>query len=312
MRPLKKPSVKTPYETICELNPSWKSEMEEVVKKHIKNIEAAIKKEAEESGDDRMADEEFLYSRFKDNVSTGMMFANWEVLKYFSKILLCKWYYEHIGEWKYTEEDVEMYRYFRDLEVTQKSKCRQKFLQFNFVANPVWTNGFDMGVIQSKTLLYYELDDGRLDNVITVNYFDLYHVRWLLINDMEANCKMHGKYITDDDLFDSKDMYKSLTLEYANAYGHIVNISDQPMFSNSSKIWKEKAERPIDTIFRKIDESLKNNEEYVKLSKKMVAIIGPEIEKVLNSCKHEIDSLNPTEILALKKFVEAYHIQPEK
>jgi hypothetical protein len=309
MKPLKKPSVKTPYETISEINPPWKSEMEEAVKKRIKFLESAIKKEAEKSGDGRMADEEFLYSRFKDNVSTGMMFANWEVLKYFSKILLCKWYYEHIGEWKYTEEDVEMYRYFRDIEVSKKTRCRPKFLQFNFVSTN--SPGFDMEVVQNKTLLYYELDDGRLENVITLNYFDLYHSRWLLINDMEANCLMQGKYMTDD-LFDSKDMYRSLTLEYTNAIGHIAKISDTPMFTNYDRKIKDTHEKPIDTIFRKIDESLKNNEEYVKLSKKIVAIIGPEIEKVLNSCKYEIDSLNPTEILALKKFVESYHIQQEK
>ena len=311
MKPLKKPSVKTPYDIICELNPSWKSELETVVKKHIKDIEAAIKKEAENSGDSRMADEDFLYDRFKDNVSTGMIFANWEVLKYFQKILLCKLYYEQIGEWKYTEEDVEMYRYFRDVEVDQKTKCRQKFLKFNCVADPM-SRGFDMNVLQSKTLLYYELDDGRMDNVVTVNYFDLFQVRFLLISDMEANSLMHGKYNSDDDLFDSKDMYRAITLEYANAYGHIAKISDHPMFTNYAKSIKDTHEKPIDTIFRKIDESLKSNEEYVKLSKEMVKIIGPVIMKVLNSCKIYLDMLNPTEILTLKKFVESYHIQLEK
>lgn len=312
MKPLQKPSVKTPYDIICELNPSWKSEMETTVKKHIEDIESAIKKEAENSGDDRMADEDFLYSRFKDNVSTGMVYANWEVLKYFSKILLCKWYYEHIGQWKYTEEDVEMYRYFRDVEVNQKNKCRPKFLKFNTVADPQWSNSYDLNVVKNKTLLYYELDDGRMDNVVTVNYFDLFQVRYLLISDLEANCLLHGKYIANDDLFDSKEMYKALTLEYANAYGHIDNISDHPMFTNYAKSISDTHEKPIDTIFRKIDESLKNNEEYVKLSNKMVTIIGPEIEKVLNSCKFELDHLNPTEILTLKKFVESYHIQLEK
>lgn len=312
MKLLEKPSVKTPYDIICELNPDWKSEMETVVKKQIEEIESAIKKEAEKSGDDRMADEEFLYSRFKDNVSTGMIFANWEVLKYFSKILLCKSYYEYIGEWKYTEEDVEMYRYFRDVEVDQKTKCRPKYLKFNCIADPRWSNGYDMRVLEGKTLLYYELDDGRMDNVITVNYFDLFHLRFLLISDMEANCLMHGKYMKDGDLFGSDDTYRAITLEYANAYGHIANISDHPMFTNYAKSIKDTHEKPIDTIFRKIDEALKNNEEYVKLSNMMVKIIGPEIEKVLNSCKFELDHLNPTEILTLKKFLESYHTQLEK
>lgn len=235
MKPLKKPSVKTPYETICELNPSWKSEMETVVKNHIKNIEDAIKKEAEKSGDDRMADEEFLYSRFKDNVSTGMIFANWEVLKYFSKMLICKWYYEHIGEWKYTEEDVEMYRYFRDIEVTQKTKCRKRFMKFNLVDEEVFAHSKEIDHVMEKSILYYELDDGREDNVITVNYFDLFHVRWLLIQDMILNSSMSRKYFENCDLFSASNLFRSITLENHQAYGHIKSISADAVVSNKTR-----------------------------------------------------------------------------
>jgi hypothetical protein len=305
MRPLKKPSVKTPYETICELNPSWKSEMEEAVKNRIKDIEAAIKKEAEKSGDDRMADEEFLYTRFKDNVSTGMIFANWEVLKYFSKILLCKWYYEHIGEWKYTEEDVEMYRYFRDVEVTQKTKCRKKFIKFNSVDEEVFAHSEELDQVTEKSLLYYELDDGRADNVITVNYFDLYYGRWLLINDIETNCLMHGKYARDD-LFDSENLFRSATLEYANAYGHISNISDTPMFTNYARELKDMSEKPFETLCRKIDESLKSNEEYKRTVQKLSKIMTPVIMEVLELNKFLVDRLHPSEVLALKKLINIH------
>ena len=235
MKPLKKPSVKTPYETICELNPSWKSEIEEAVKNRIKDIEAAIKKEAEMSGDVRMADEEFLYSRFKDNVSTGMIFANWEVLKYFSKILICKWYYEHIGEWKYTEEDVEMYRYFRDIEVTQKTKCRKRFMKFNSVDEEVFAHSQEIDHVTEKSLLYYELDDGRADNVITVNYFDLFHVRWLLIQDMILNSSKSRKYFENCDLFSASNLFRSITLENHQAYGHIKRISSDAVVSNKTR-----------------------------------------------------------------------------
>ncbi len=235
MRPLKKPSVKTPYETICELNPSWKSEMEEAVKNRIKDIEAAIKKEAEKSGDVRMADEDFLYSRFKDNVSTGMIFANWEVLKYFSKMLICKWYYEHIGEWKYTEEDVEMYRYFRDIEVTKKSECCKRFIKFNFVDEEVFDHSKEIYQVVEKSLLYYELDDGRADNVITVNYFDLFHVRLLLIKDMLFNSSMTRKYFENCDLFSASNLFRSITLENYNAYGHIKSISADAVVSNKMR-----------------------------------------------------------------------------
>lgn len=306
MKQLKKPDVKTPYETICELNPSWKSEMEEAVKNRIKDIEAAIKKEAEKSGDIRMADEEFLYSRFKDNVSTGMIFANWEVLKYFSKILLCKWYYEHIGEWKYTEEDVEMYRYFRDIKVSNSTKCRKRFISFDSVYEEVFDNSDEIDQVAEKTLLYYELDDGSADNVITVNYFDLYHVRWLLINDMEVNCLMHGKYMTDDDLFKSDNLYRSTTLEYANAYGHISNISDTPIFTNYVREMKEMSEKPFETLCRNIDESLKSNEEYKSTVEKLAKIMTPVIEEVLKSNKFLVDKLHPSEVLSLKKLINIH------
>jgi hypothetical protein len=209
--------------------------MEEAVKNRIKDIEAAIKKEAEKSGDERMADEEFLYTRFKDNVSTGMIFANWEVLKYFSKILLCKWYYEHIGEWKYTEEDVEMYRYFRDIEVTQKTKCRKKFIKFNSVDEEVFAHSEELDQVVEKSLLYYELDDGRADNVITVNYFDLFHVRLLLINDMLFNSSMTRKYFENCDLFSASNLFRSITLENNQAYGHIKRISADAVVSNKTR-----------------------------------------------------------------------------
>ena len=131
----KKPYITAPFNVFVKIGAPWATELKERVTNVVAAYQKAIVEEAEFEGNPRMADEDFLYSRFKDNVAGGLVYANWEVLKYFYMSMRMKMYKEIIGDWTFTEHDVEMYNYFVSMDVKDSEKCVAKYLKWKSQAS---------------------------------------------------------------------------------------------------------------------------------------------------------------------------------
>ena len=125
-----KPYTVCPFDIFAKVAP-WATELKERVTAVIDAYSELMSKEAEFDGIPKMADEDFIYSRFEDNVAGGLVYANWEVLKYFYMVMRMKMYKEFLGEWTFTEHDVEMYRYFAYTHFDQSGKCKNSLLEFH-------------------------------------------------------------------------------------------------------------------------------------------------------------------------------------
>ncbi len=126
-----KPYEKSPYEVFKELKAPWLGELRQNVTNVIDAYYAWIRDEAQLDGVPRLVDEDFLYERFVDNVACNLYYSNWEVLKYFIVIMRIKMYKEFIGEWTFTEHDVEMYNHFNYMDVNDDNKCTYRQLKFH-------------------------------------------------------------------------------------------------------------------------------------------------------------------------------------
>lgn len=110
----------------------WIKDVLTNVNTFVNRMEELLKGEAELEGQPELANEDFLYERFVDNRASGMHIGNWTIFKFFALKLKIKIAKEVIGEWLYTEHDVEMYRYFHNLNVDINTRCQPRYLKFKF------------------------------------------------------------------------------------------------------------------------------------------------------------------------------------
>lgn len=108
----------------------WISDMKSRVLDYIEKMESIIKTEAEAEGLPQLADDDFLYERFKDNCGYNMYASNWQVFKFFLAKFKVKVAKEMIADWCYTYHDVEMYEYFNFTTFNKTNKCEIRFIRF--------------------------------------------------------------------------------------------------------------------------------------------------------------------------------------
>lgn len=125
-----KPYKISPYHDLLEKGYPWVEGLRSVVASGIDDIMAKMKAEAEYEGQPELLNEDFLYERFKENCEHGLRFANWQVLKYFSRILNVKVWKETMGVWSYTNNDLEMFNYFKSMKVDKDTCCAPRYLNF--------------------------------------------------------------------------------------------------------------------------------------------------------------------------------------
>lgn len=108
----------------------WISDMKSRVLDYIEKMESIIKTEAEAEGLPQLADDDFLYERFKDNCCYNMYVGNWQIFKFFLAKFKVKVAKEMIADWCYTYQDVEMYEYFNFTTFNKTNKCEIRFIRF--------------------------------------------------------------------------------------------------------------------------------------------------------------------------------------
>ena len=109
----------------------WVDSFKAVINKHIDEVQAALEAEAAYDGQPEFLDEEFLYERFVDNAKNDFRKANWQILKYFIWKFKIKVMKDILGEWTFTDNDVEMYCYFRGIQVDMTTKCMPRLLNLH-------------------------------------------------------------------------------------------------------------------------------------------------------------------------------------
>lgn len=115
--------VNSPFKTVNALNYSWIPEFQKEARDNIDSLLESIKYEATEVDHNSLyLDESLLYDMFKYNVDYDEYNANFIILKYLNYYLQIKMLkYVSTGEWLFTDNDIEMLRYFAELRHDCKS-----------------------------------------------------------------------------------------------------------------------------------------------------------------------------------------------
>ncbi len=230
-----KPFTIHPYDDMVSKGCPWLNEVKTAVLDRIKAESDRIPKESAMDGNPYLADESFLYECFVDNIEHGLVRDNWQILKYFVRMFHIKILYDVIGEWKFTDRDVEMYNHFNEIKVTEHDKCIPRYLKFHidddednlrfdyimFPAEFYIDCGhfkYQIGLKKITNCENYHVDDKYykpyeqqmlsaarrgFDNTGYINFFE--YEGWLL-QSMVQNARMEGKW-KNDNFFTSKHLH---------------------------------------------------------------------------------------------------------
>lgn len=228
---------KLPFNEIVELKAPWIDEIKTITNDYIDRLTKQREAEAEYEGSTELLDEKYLYERFKDNCSSGMWNGNWEVFKYFILNFEIKIFKTMIGEWTFTDADKEMYEYFNNVQVNDKTKCKPS--QIKVKSGTKIT--YDMLVYTlDRFIIYYEFEPHNQydSNVIQEAYFNRFIKSFDCIENMKRNCKMTAKY-ADEDFFTSETLYFSRNYDGCLQSGNftkLINVSTDEILSECKKI----------------------------------------------------------------------------
>jgi hypothetical protein len=267
---------KLPFETITELKAPWIKEIKSIVTEYIAKLANQYKEETEYCGVPEFHNEKFLYERFKENCDTEMWNGNWEVLKYFALNFEIKVFKTMIGEWTFTDADKEMYEYFNNVQVNDKTKCKSAQLAIKSGAK-ITTKDIIYNP-NSKYEIYYEFTPkSEYDaNVITVSYFEMFGKSLSCIENMIRNCKMLAKF-NDEDFFTSETLYVSQRYEAmvkCDERGEPINVSCKKIAMELDKP-KNKVDNDVNVMKQFSDFCMENKkyknlyDEMMKMSKEL-------------------------------------------
>lgn len=207
---MKRPFRIHPYNDMVSKGCPWLNEVKTAVLDRIEAESDRITKEAATDGNPYLADESFLYECFVDNIEHGLVRDNWQILKYFVRMFRIKILYDVIGEWKFTDRDVEMYNNFNEIKVTEHDKCMPRYLKFNI---DDYEDNLRFDFLYLDTELYnngqckYQVglhDVGRTGYY--TGYINLFDYELWLLQSMVQNAQMLDKW-KNDNFFTTKHLH---------------------------------------------------------------------------------------------------------
>lgn len=200
-----------PFNMIKKLNAPWIDEVKTLVENKISDSIKQLKEEAEYDHDINLSNEKFLYERFKDNIENKLVFGNYEVLKYFYRIMKIKLYRLMLGRNTFNAHDKEMYDYFINIQVDEKTKCKPALLK---IKSGTEIDESTIIYLNNKYFLSYvfETDEKHpMMDILHVPYFNFYLNAFRALDDMIRNVKMQQKInynLFDDDIFNVLKLYQ--------------------------------------------------------------------------------------------------------
>ena len=221
---------KLPMEEVRQVNPNWVEKINSRVDEYLSKAEAQLAEEAKYEDLKDFLDEDKLYKHFVDMKNNMMWFGLWEVLKYFImhfEIKACKLMK---GEWTFTENDKEMYNYFLNVRVNEKTKCKAPLLKLK---SGVKINFYELIYNHKDFVIYYEFDTKDNYNVCSESYFYKFISLFSSIVNMSNNCKMllkQGQF----------NLFEKHELLYSN--GQLSNFIDKYNIKNIKNVSAEEIE----------------------------------------------------------------------
>lgn len=270
---------KLPFAEIIELKASWIGEVKDIVRDYIEKLTKQREEEAEYEGSVELLDEKYLYERFKENCVSEMWNGNWEVFKYFILNFEIKIFKTMIGEWTFTDADKEMYEYFNNVQVNDKTKCKANQIKIKSGSK---VNYNELIYRTDKYIVYYEFEPkSEYDsNVIQDPYFTKFIKSFDCIENMKRNCKMTAKY-ADEDFFTSETLYVSRIYDGCvknGQYNKLISISCEKIQPQYEKV-RAQAERhdmfnasELTEVMQEFQDYCMKNPKYKKIVEEMKEI----------------------------------------
>ena len=190
---------KHPFVEMEKQNAPWIDSVRTAVNTYVARMEELIKMEAEFEGQPELANDDFLYERFVDNRDGDMFVANWEIFKFFVAKLEIKIAKEVIGEWLYTEHDVEMYRYFHNMKVNINNKCQPKFIKFKSGVDAKLYSVSSAELMQTAKVYYYSEEYKSHDTYFCM--MEMFYPLFDCVDNLVKHVKMNQTW-NDVDFFE--------------------------------------------------------------------------------------------------------------
>lgn len=253
-----------PFNMIKKVNAPWIDEIKKLIENKISDSITQLKEEAEYDHNINLSNEKFLYERFKDNIENKLVFGNYEVLKYFYRIMKIKLYKLMLGRNTFNAHDKEMYNYFVNIQVNEKTKCKPALLKIKSGTEIDENNIIYMHNKYMLTYVFETNDNSSYMDILNVSYFNHYINCFRALDDMIRNVKMQQKLnfnLFSDDIFDILKIY-GLTDK------KIINI----LSDNCKEIKNQKYKsfyQDEANLLQLFDSFIRSDDEYQKLSNKI-------------------------------------------
>lgn len=245
----KDPYTFSPTKFILEKKPEWIEQIKPKVSKLIETLKFQLIKEAEYEHEEDLLTPEYMYTCFKQNVEEHGYFSNWTILKYFLRMYKIKILQEMIGEWTYTEEDVEMFNYFNTVEVDDKNKASEKKLKFLSCLE-------DEAIIQNynnsiRIYCEFESDNPSDSNTGSLTYQTFFGTKYSALENLKRRAKLNKLFtyngIENEDIM-GPDYYKNVICKHIKngSFSKIIKFDIDYIKSNWEKE-QEKQEKTRNT-----------------------------------------------------------------
>lgn len=255
-----------PYKFISDNKPSWLDSVKVEIKELISTMVEQLKAEAEYEHDEDLINEQFMYKHFKQNIEDNGYYSNWVILKYFYRMFKIKIFKEIIGEYTFNEQDKEMYEYFCNIQVNEKTKCKPSILRYKSCAEITGDNIIFTSLKPYKIYIEYATDNISANNVLQVTYYNLFNKRLWAASNMIRNAKMLSKLVESYDFFGNNCYTTDMMDEYERNFGNNITYSINPILNNWEKeLQKPKNVKPND-FYAAADIFVKSNPLYNKLT----------------------------------------------
>ena len=288
----------SPYDFVSRQECSWIPTMREFVSKRIDWLSNLMRKEAEADGQPELADEKFLYERFEDNRDSGMQIGNWQIFKYFIRVMEIKILYEMLGEWRYTSSDLYMYSYFRSCPST----CKRKYINFTVADDDtieMFMNSYHVRYASIFPECRFFASHDKSGYKFDVPYFVMFEKRFIMLNDMVKhclNCKESEysleEFFTSDDPYNWHDIKLHTMFKYT--------FDEQ---STKDERWLSDKNRAIVESFIKFCNA---DDKYKEHQKKLMKIVEKKFEEFRMYNSVVMSRNTESENISIKTFAKIF------
>ena len=198
-----KPYKVSPFASMKKLNCPWLDDVKARTLARITDFKKFIENEAEADHLSMMADESYVYERFQYNVEHGLKYSLLQNLKYFALQFRIKILHDMIGEWKFTDCDVDMYNYFHTTDLFKDMKTATVSTKLRYIG------GEAPNIYAHDDTCNWIVHVGKEDEF----YSNFFYQEIVLINDIVRNVKGNPLIMPDRSFFDGGHLHEGLNLK---------------------------------------------------------------------------------------------------